>query len=281
VKSEVLRVGILAQAPGAPRERDLAWYDWSLLNDLSADGRSVLFSESGEGGGPGYSVSLRATDGSPAVRLGEGEANSISADGKWVLARLHPTAANAQLLAYPTGPGETKTFSFPGLRPLRCAWLPDGRRFLLLAAAPGREPRVFVVNVDGGEPRPLTSEGAAVFVPLDARRCAVRNVDGSVRIVPVDGGEPTAVVGIGPTDVVLGPSAREGWIYLRHGRTVPANVVLSELATGREEKWKELMPADATGIIAIPSIRILPDGRAWAYSYGRILSDLFALEGLK
>jgi hypothetical protein len=37
-----------------------------------ADGRTVVFSESGEGGGAGYGVFTRATDGAPPVRLGEG-----------------------------------------------------------------------------------------------------------------------------------------------------------------------------------------------------------------
>ncbi len=36
------------------------------------DGREVLFNEAGEGGGPKYAVYIRKTDGTPAIRLGEG-----------------------------------------------------------------------------------------------------------------------------------------------------------------------------------------------------------------
>jgi len=69
---------IVALPPGAAKERDLSWFDWSLMGDMSADGRTVLFSESGEGGGQGYSTFLRATDGSPAVRLGEGSGATLA-----------------------------------------------------------------------------------------------------------------------------------------------------------------------------------------------------------
>ncbi len=53
---DVNRVGLTALAPGETAERDLSWFDWSLISDLSADGRVVLFSETGEGGGAGYST---------------------------------------------------------------------------------------------------------------------------------------------------------------------------------------------------------------------------------
>jgi len=53
-------------------EKELSVLDWALVNDFSADGRTMLIEEDGDGGGPNYSVYLRKTDGSAAVRLGEG-----------------------------------------------------------------------------------------------------------------------------------------------------------------------------------------------------------------
>src|SRR5262249_40938374 len=70
------------------KERDLSWLDWSRGAMLSEDGETIVFTEEGEGGGPGYSVFLRKLDGSPAARLGEGEAIAVSRDGKWILAAL-------------------------------------------------------------------------------------------------------------------------------------------------------------------------------------------------
>ncbi|MCG3191413.1 MAG: Serine/threonine-protein kinase PknD [Thermoanaerobaculia bacterium] len=280
LKNDVHRVEILASGGGPASERDLTWYGWSLLNDLSADGKTVAFTECNAWDGVNYAVCIRATDGSPAIRLGEGSPDSISPDGKRVLATIRATGG-FRLVVYPTGAGETRAYDFPGIRPWFAKWLPDGRRFLMLAAAAGKEGRVFLVDAEKGDPRPLTPEGIVRFFPLDAKRFLARSADRATRIFSIDGGEPETLGGIGPTDDVVGPASRDGWIYLRHGRTLPANVVLHELATGREEKWKELMPGDATGVNVIYSVQIAPDGRSYAYSYGRMLSDLFTFEGLK
>jgi eukaryotic-like serine/threonine-protein kinase len=75
-------------------EVDLSWLDYSYPADLSQDGETILFDEEGEGGGTygkggswAYTVYLRKTDGSPAVRLGEGSAIALSPDQKWVISR--------------------------------------------------------------------------------------------------------------------------------------------------------------------------------------------------
>ncbi len=76
------RRGIMGLAPGETTERDLSWLDWSQPMMLSEDGRTLLITEEGEGGGPGYGVFVRKTDGSPAVRLGTGEGTALSPDGR-------------------------------------------------------------------------------------------------------------------------------------------------------------------------------------------------------
>ena len=65
VTQDVERLGNLGRGPGQEKEVELTWLDWSLANDLSPDGRTLLFTESGEGGGPGYSAYTRSTDGAP------------------------------------------------------------------------------------------------------------------------------------------------------------------------------------------------------------------------
>ena len=62
---------LLGRAPGDSEDRDLSWFDLSWPWDLSEDGKTLVFTEGGEGGGKKESVYMRGTDGSPAVRLGE------------------------------------------------------------------------------------------------------------------------------------------------------------------------------------------------------------------
>ncbi len=282
VSHDLNRVGAIAQPPGETRERDLSWFDWSLLADLSRDGRTILFTESGEGGGAGYSVYLRPTDGTAAVRLGEGNALAISPDGKQVFASLHPQG-DRQLVSYPTGPGESKAYPLSGLGVGAAAWFPDGRRFLMVAREPGHRSRVFLVDGEGRQPRPVTPEGTS-FAPriIDDRRFTVRLDDGRRVVYQVDGGEPVPLPGIGPTDSIIGVAARQGWVYvLRGGGTLPAHIVLVEMATGHEEPWKDIVPADPTGVVGLFGIRVSPDGGSYAYSYGRTLSSLYVVDGVR
>ena len=55
-------------------------------------------------------------------------------------------------------------------------------------------------------------------------------------------------------------------------------------ATGRKELVREITPADPVGILANNFnnfVFMTPDGRGYAYSVNRILSDLHLIEGLK
>ena len=63
-RNDDYRAGVLASLPGETKERDLAWLDWSARSALSADGKTLLFDESGEGAGARY----RFTCGEPTAR---------------------------------------------------------------------------------------------------------------------------------------------------------------------------------------------------------------------
>lgn len=73
--------------PGAAREVNLTWLDFSQSVALSADGKDLLFVEGGAAEGATGGVYLRKSDGSaPAVRLGDGwnGQQDLSPDKKWV-----------------------------------------------------------------------------------------------------------------------------------------------------------------------------------------------------
>jgi Tol biopolymer transport system component len=276
-------VGFIASSGGDGKERDLSWLDYGNPSDISADGRTLVFFESGEGGGSGYSVYLRKTDGSPAVRLGEGAGGHLSPDGKWVAALFHP-ASDQQIILYPTGAGEPRLLPAEGLRARNEHWLPDGKRILFLGTEEGHRPRIYVRDVAGGKPRPITPEGyrGIADVSPDGKRFIVRGPDGRLCVVPVEGGEPVPIPGLEPEDAVAGWTADERFVYVRRGgRGVTAQMERLELATGRSEKWKELGPADRTGLVEVGLPHVTPDGRSYVYSTARVLSELFFVEGMK
>ena len=254
------------------------------MTGFSPDGRTILFNESGEGGGAGYSTYVRKTDGSPAVRLGEGIGRALSPDGKWVLAIVRP-ASNPQAVLYPTGAGEPRRLPAEGLNVQTGAdWLPDGRRVLLTANEPGRGSRLYLQDLSGGKPRAISPEGYRAFgkaVSPDGKTVAVLGPDQRIYLYPVEGGEPAAIPGLSAGESPAGWSVDGRSLYVYRQGELPAKVYLVEVATGRRQLWKMLMPSDSAGVSNITRVCPTPDGTSYAYAYIRTLSDLYLVEGAR
>jgi hypothetical protein len=45
--------------------------------------------------------------------------------------------------------------------------------------------------------------------------------------------------------------------------------------------WKALVPSDGAGVSNVLAVRLLDDGRSYAYSYERELSQLLVVSGLR
>jgi len=103
-----LRIGIRGIEPGGKQEHELGWFGWSGLNDMTPDGKYILFNEEGDGGGPNYTVFMRNTDGSPPVRIGEGMGFALSADGRWAVTQ---PAKGGPLSLVPTGAGVARVLT--------------------------------------------------------------------------------------------------------------------------------------------------------------------------
>jgi eukaryotic-like serine/threonine-protein kinase len=283
ITQDSLRNGVLARGPGEDRERELSWLDFSVVWDISSDGKMIAFSESGEGGGPNYSVFIRGTDGSPAIRLGDGTAQGLSPDGKWVVA-LAPSGSNFQVVLLPTHTGEPRPLPSGGLTPSRVSWFPDGKRILLTASEPGHGSRLFIQDINGGTPRALSPEGYRSDrrgVSPDGTRAWAIGPDRRAYVYPLAGGEPIPIAGIEPDDTPCEWGADGHSLYIYKRRELPAKVYLLDVATGKKTLWKDLAPADAAGVGYLSPPSITQDGRAYVYNYTRVLSELYLVEGVK
>jgi eukaryotic-like serine/threonine-protein kinase len=276
-----IRRGIMARPPGSASEIDFSWLDGSEAADISRDGRTLLFNETAAGGGETQSFYVRGMDGSPAIRLGEGTASALSADGRLVLARS-PGRPRNEILLVTTGAGESRRVSLPGIE--RSVWFwftPDGRRIVFTASNGGAH-RFFIMDLDEGHPRPITPEGVMNYAWQQGLSPDGRFVAGSNRwVYPVDGGDPRPVPGIEPWEALMCWSADSRALYVLQREGLPARVHRVDIATGRRELWKDLMPADPAGIDGIEALKMTPDGRAYAYNFTRVLADLYRVEGLK
>jgi dipeptidyl aminopeptidase/acylaminoacyl peptidase len=282
ITRDVPRVGMVGITAGSSKERDLSWLDWSAPKDLSLDGKTLLFTESGEAGGENYSTYLRGTDGSPAIRLGDGASFALSPDQRWALAGLPKAPVQFDLL--PTGAGESRELTHDQINRLWARWFPDGKRLLFSGDEPAKGVRLYVQDVNGSSAKAITDEGvnaSMIAISPDGKQVALVGADQRTSLLTLNSGEIRAVPGleVGEVPIAWTSDGRSLFVY-RLGE-VPATVNRLELATGRKQLWKQLIPPDVSGVTDISSILITPDGNNYVYEYGRTLSDLYLVSDLK
>ena len=105
--------------------------------------------------------------------------------------------------------------------------------------------------------------------------------DNTISLWPVGDGPSRVVRGSEPGDrpVAWSADGRSLWLF-RRGE-VPTNVFRLDIATGRRELWKTLVPPDPDGVYSIIEFCVTPAGDSYFYSYRRLLSQLFLVTGLE
>jgi len=269
---------------GELKERDLSWFDVTSVVDLSADGKLILFSEGGAASETNELAYIRKTDGSPAVQIGKGEALALSPDGKWAI-MLQRSASPTQLTLVPTGAGEARQLTNDAMNHLDARWFPDGNRILFLGNEPGHGARLFVQDLSGDKSaRPVTPEGVSEIgeISPDGKLVAAISAEHKLVLYSLESDlPPRPVSGATPSDVLIGWHSENRMLYVFQRGELPTKIYRLDVETGRRELWKELIPADMTGVTNRPQIKITPDGKSYAYSYYRNLSQLYLIEGLK
>jgi len=274
------RGGILARGPSSATERELGWLDYSVAADISPDGKTLLFHEEGIGGGEAFSVYVRGMDGSPAVRLGAGQAMGLSPDGKWALSLQ--TRDSPQLVLLPTGAGDSLLVPRGKIqRYLGARWMPDGRRVLFAGTEPGHGWRSYVQALGDSVPRPVTREGiVASLVSPDGGRVAYVDRGGYyVKSIEADSGK--FIADRLPDEFLVQWASGGEWLYVMQvDSSTSIRILRLQLSTGRRYPWRTISIVDPAGFYPY-SAAITPDGRFYAITYGRIQCDLFLVEGLK
>jgi Tol biopolymer transport system component len=279
------RYGVMGHAPGEKQERDLSWLDYSDSADISPDGKLLLFDEEGDGGGPNYSIFLRKTDGSPAARLGDGIASGFSPDGNWAISILPTTPS--QMVLLPTGAGSPKMLERYSIEDYGMTdFFPDGKRILFSGTEHGHPMRDYIQNIEGGKPQPITPEGVASVwktrpISPDGKSIIALDPDGKLYIYPADGGERRLLPGVEPGDIPLRWGADGTSIFVTQPGEIPARVFRVDLAAKSRKLVAELSVPDRTGLTGIRYIQLTADGKSYAYTYSRFLTELYIIEGLK
>lgn len=290
----IQRASILAHAPGQKAERELGWHDWSVVRDISNDGKLLLFMEAGEAGGANYASYVRQTDGSPAVRISDGVAASLSPDGKSAL--VFNNSRIGELTIFPIGPGEPVHMNLGSITIVFACWFPDGKKILVMGSEPEHGLRLYELDSPQAKPRAIAEEGFATAwntISPDGRSIAVLDPEKKMVVYPIqpngaaDGVEathsksPRTVPSVEPGEQPIRWSRDPDWIYVTKPTEIPTKVYRVNVKTGQRELLMTLQPVDRTGLDTTSSLRMTPDGNSYAYSYERFLSELYLGNNLK
>jgi eukaryotic-like serine/threonine-protein kinase len=286
------REGFACRAPDASSDLDLSWFDGSSLEAISKDGRTALFAEIRGGGGTTQGIYLRKTDGSPAVRLGDGYPDDLSPDGRWVLTRSADKAHIWMLL--PVGPGSPRTLprgTVVGV--FEAAFLPDGTAIVFGGREEGRGDRIFIQDLEGGLPRAISPEGVRTDgLPTPDGQFILGSSRGQHVLFRISDAKARSLSFLSSDDSPLEFTPDGRFLYVLRGspwadtqarvyQTMEAQIDKVDVVTGARTAWKTIKPADTVGLEGINQVLVTPDGNAYCYGYLRTLSALFIIEGVK
>jgi Tol biopolymer transport system component len=260
--------------------RDLSWLDWTLVRDISHDGEWILYGESGvTSGTPG--IYIRRLDGSPGIRLGDGDCWALSPDFRWAL--ITESERHDDFALLPTGAGAIVRLPSFGLRCTSASWFPDGKGFITLASGKDQGRSLYWCDLETKTARRIRDEMFHTIgsISPDGRQILAIDQERRMVIVATDG---SSIRRIGPPIETRRPISwnREGSHFFVYDRgTLPAPVFLVDAETGAETLWLEVNPRARSGVSDVNNVRLTPDGMTYVASYAQTLSGLYAMQEVK
>jgi Tol biopolymer transport system component len=271
---------IMVSTPDHPELRDFTWMDWVYGARFSADGKWILFGD--QHSGPNYGTFLRNLDGSPAIRLGDGDPADLSPDGKWALSRSG--GKPDQMLLLPTGTGEQRKLPQGKIVDhMSARWLPDGR-IVVNGTEANKPDRAYIVDESKGTETAVTPEGVlARAVTADGKR-VLASAAGSTQyqIFPIEGGaaQPFTVTKEGDYAIDFTPDGQAllVWDVTADGG---AEIYRVELSSGKRTSLHKVNVPGTASMSNGLQVTATRDGKSYAFQYHPVNSTEYVVNGLK
>ena len=309
---------VVIQKAGEAQPREASVLGGTQAMGLSNDGRTLLLLESGvlDGGTAQDLAFLRNLEAPLAVKLAKGTPRTLSPDGKFLhlgtdaltpddldpalsgaylkagidpKVALNPLNHQNHMLLVPTGPGRPQVVPVP----LRfdqtdyCQFHPDGHTLVFNGTEKGKASRWYVTDRQGGEPKGFTPDGYGVIMggmtPLspDGKRFLAFNQK-TYLILSLDGGPAQPVQGIKGNEAIIRWAEDGRHVFLRsRGNGLVLAVTRLDPATGERQPVLSFTLPDPAGFQFFRSVHMTPDGRTFAFTFSRKLSELYVVDGVR
>jgi len=271
------RIWIKRATDAAPQ--DVSWLDVSFFPVLSGDGSLLAFGDGSDVAGDQYATMLRRTDGSPAVRLGEGAVLGMSRDNQWVMSAL-PTAP-VQLMLYPTGAGSPRRLDKGEFVAISTAAFAGSNDILVCGNEPGHNSRCYTRPLANGKFKPFTPEDVrGVVASADGQFVVGTTADGYRQFAVRDGASQT-VPGITLDDQVIrySPDGKSLWIMRKNSQ--PVRVQQLDIKTGARRALLPDFSFPRAGLLSVSEVSLADDPRNYAYMERESTSYLFEMKGMR
>lgn len=269
---------LMVFTPDFPQGRDFTWMDWAYGMRFSADGKQILFGD--QHSGASYGAFLRNLDGSPAVRLGDGDPMDLSADGKWAISRT--VASPNQLMLLPTGTGEPRQLTQSNINHLSARWLTDAK-IVTIGNEPGHPERTYLLDLNGNE-TPITPEGVrTIAATSDGKHLLTISADFSqFQLYPVDGGQPQPFPQLNKDDRPFDFTSDDTAVLVRRlGRDGEIEIWRVERVGGKRTLLRSIPLPGVHAVTSSISAIASRDGKSFAYLSGPAISTEYLVQGIR
>ncbi|MGI8958275.1 MAG: winged helix-turn-helix domain-containing protein [Bryobacteraceae bacterium] len=266
-----------APGVGGP-ERDLSHFDLSHVDDISADGNLVLFTEGGNAGGQHYATYVHDLRAGSTARIASARALALSPNQKWVLT-VDPRDRTRLTLTSIVSNASSEVFG-NGFEYQWAKFLPDGKTLLVGGAYPGELLSICTQSLDGGKPIPLNGVPYLDYVAVspDGLRIAGATISDSGLIFDLRNHSARQISpGVNALPIAWSTDSKELFAVSR--RNSIYRIVKTNLQTGQVQLWKTLPLGDQAGVIGLAGLVISPATGAYAYSTDLNLSHLYLVDG--
>lgn len=277
VSSEDARHEITAISGAGKEQRGLEWFDGSILQDISPDGKAILFFEYGGPAGSLYRCVYRKIDGTPPVDLGPGGVSAFSPDGKKAASILYTSPP--QIALYSIGAGESRTLTLGDLVSAGLlAWFPDGKHLLITGATKGHPRATYVMDMNSGALKPIGPDGWIGHAISRDGKHIVGRAAGERVVFDVDTQQAQPIAGIDPEDVVLRWSEDGNALLVSSTTLARAQIFRVDIASGKRTLLHTIDVEDKAGVTDLV-VAVSPDEKTYVYNLGRVQSALYSVEG--
>lgn len=260
--------------------KDISYLDYDYVADMSPDGRRLVF-YNWEAKTP--VTYLRTLDGSAPLRIGEGRAEAMSLDGRWIIAiRDLP---RSQLVLLSTGAAPPRVLDTGGVRHFVWAtWMPDGESLAFVGNEEGHQNRLYVQNVNHGPPRPVSEEGVYDHsynghpISPDGKFAAILfGPEHTLYLCELATGRSRPLAGSQPFDQMVRWAGDGRSLFILADRESPYDMIRLDVTTGQRTTWRDL---STPGCFAVNKAVTTPDGGIFVASCINVQRQLFQVRGL-